>query len=280
MQAERQPSYPLLHSLPGFRYCDLLLTSAERAAGQMCMGSAGFQPVVSGILPENRERAATGSRPAAHEDPPPRAAQDARRSGQDARAPLLPFCRAVSERAAQTLPIAERNNWLLDIALNHLTLGRAALYAAVLSSDTAALSSFSLPTSHLAQSVSGLRRAGQQQYLPIGLLTRAWQRNLTGWRTGPESAQSDLDEAWEIAARGPMPLFLADIHLYRARLFGEAGGVFSVQSSVGSGETYPWESPQADLAEARRLIVKHGYLRRMGELEDAEAALGTTEGEG
>ena len=32
---------------------------------------------------------------------------------------------------------------------------------------------------------------------------------------------------------------------------------------------YPWESPQHDLAEARRLIVKHGYLRRMGELEDA-----------
>ena len=34
------------------------------------------------------------------------------------------------------------------------------------------------------------------------------------------SAQSDLDEAWEIAERGPMPLFLADIHLHRARLFG------------------------------------------------------------
>jgi hypothetical protein len=31
--------------------------------------------------------------------------------------------------------------------------------------------------------------------------------------------RSDLDEAWEIAERGPMPLFLADIHLHRARLF-------------------------------------------------------------
>jgi hypothetical protein len=35
------------------------------------------------------------------------------------------------------------------------------------------------------------------------------------------------------------------------------------------------QSPQHDLAEARRLIFKHGYLRRKEELEDAEAALQT-----
>jgi len=35
---------------------------------------------------------------------------------------------------------------------------------------------------------------------------------------------------------------------------------------------YLWESPQHDLAEARRLIEKHGYLRRMDELVDAEEA--------
>jgi hypothetical protein len=41
-----------------------------------------------------------------------------------------------------------------------------------------------------------------------------------------------------------------------------------------NGETaYPWKSPQADLIEARRLIYKHGYLRRKEELEDAEQAL-------
>ena len=32
MQAEDSPSYPLLYSLRGFRYCDLLLAGAERAA--------------------------------------------------------------------------------------------------------------------------------------------------------------------------------------------------------------------------------------------------------
>ena len=62
-----------------------------------------------------------------------------------------------------------------------------------------------------------------------------------------------------------MPLFLTDIHLHRARLFGHP-------APGGIGEHYPWESPTADLAAARGLIEKHGYLRRLEELKDAEAA--------
>ena len=37
MQAERQPDYPLLYSLRGFQYCDLLLAAPERAAWQMML---------------------------------------------------------------------------------------------------------------------------------------------------------------------------------------------------------------------------------------------------
>ena len=85
--------------------------------------------------------------------------------------------------------------------------------------------------------------------------------------TGYESAQADLDEAWDIAERGPMRLFMADIHLYRARLFHAV-------------EPYPWASdangnargPKEDLAAARKLIEQCGYWRRQEELEDAEAA--------
>lgn len=117
----------------------------------------------------------------------------------------------------------------------------------------------------MAAAVAGLRRSGQLDDLPRGLLARAWLRSLTDLRTGPESAQADLDEAWEIADRGPMPLFLADIHLHRARLFGPL-------NANGKPMDYPWTSPQHDLAEARRLIYKHGYLRRKEELADAEAA--------
>ena len=147
---------------------------------------------------------------------------------------------------------------LLDIALDHLTLGRAALYAAILEGSDFRL----LPSdfSHIDAAVDGLRRAGQHMTIfPAASSPAPGCGSLTGARTGPESAQSDLDEAWEIAERGPMPLFLADIHLHRARLFFREAN-------------YPWESPQKDLAEARRLIEKCGYWRRKEELEDAEFA--------
>ncbi len=216
-QMERQPDYPLLYSLRGFQYCELLLMEAECAAWQV-ISSGGPRP------PEN---------------------------GDAHRATL----QAVSERAAQALKIAERNNWLLDIALDHLTLGRAALYAAILEG-----SSLDPCRASLQHTVDGLGRAGAQHHIPRGLLTRAWLRFLEGHRTGPESARSDLDEAWEIAERGPMKLHMADIHLHRARLFFR--------------ETqYPWESPTADLAAARELIEKCGYGRRKEELADAEAAV-------
>jgi len=233
MQAERQSDYPLLYSIQGVQYCDLLLAEAEREAGK---GEGELK---------NEE--------------------------------WLALCRAVAERATQTLKWAERNDIsLLDIAFDHLTIARAVFYAAILesrigqresvqtssppSTPKAGQRGFSSAARELDHAVSGLRRAGQQDVIPHGLLTRAWLRGLTGSRIGPESAQSDLDEAWEIAERGPMPLFLADIHLYRARLFFR-----EVQ--------YPWQSPQHDLAEARRLIFKHGYLRRKEELEDAEGLI-------
>ena len=128
--------------------------------------------------------------------------------------------------------------------------------------------------------VTHLRANGETHQLPRALLIRAWLRFLDGKPTGPESAQEDLDEAWEIAERGPMRLFMADIHLYRARLFGRPS--VEASGSVGRPATapvrpatapYPWESPEADLAAARELIIKCGYGRRLPELEDAEASL-------
>ncbi|MEN6426706.1 MAG: hypothetical protein ABFE13_15205 [Phycisphaerales bacterium] len=77
-----------------------------------------------------------------------------------------------------------------------------------------------------------------------------------------EGCRQDLNDAWEIAERGPMKLFMADIHLCRARLSGPK------QQKT----KYPWESPQVDLAEARRLIEECGYHRRDRELADTEEA--------
>ncbi|MGH8576200.1 MAG: TIR domain-containing protein [Gammaproteobacteria bacterium] len=234
IQAEHQPAHRQLYSLPGFWYCDLLLTEAERAAWQAVLGRARCP------------------QPAAESPSAPRGDEDI--------APPLNSCRTVAERAKaiQKRRTGQRTYSLIDIALDHLTLGRAAIYAAILEGSP-------LDPCHepLQNAVTGLRRAGLQHMLVLGLLTHAWLRFFEGRRTGgPDGgAQSILDEAWEIAERGPMKLHMADIHLHRARLFFREA-------------EYPWGSPAADLAAARKLIETCGYGRRKEELEDAERAIG------
>jgi hypothetical protein len=70
-----------------------------------------------------------------------------------------------------------------------------------------------------------------------------------------------------------MRLFLVDVYLTRARLFGRIKGEVKGRRQGAEG-LYPWGSPQEDLAEARRLIEVCGYHRRDAELRDAEEALG------
>jgi tetratricopeptide (TPR) repeat protein len=161
----------------------------------------------------------------------------------------------VHQQAAETLELVESVAAdLSSIGLDQLTLVRAALYEAILEEST-----FDACHASLRQALAVLRRAGELRFVPLALLTRSWLRSLTGAHKGVEGAQTDLDEAWEIAERGSMLLHLADIHLYRARLFH---GV----------KPYPWMSPQEDLAAARKLIEQCGYWRRKEELEDAEEA--------
>ena len=194
LQAERQPGYPRLYSLQGFRYSDLLLSSAERAAG----GGSG--------------------------------------SGK--------ACFEVGQRTEEALRW-EAGMWgapLLDFALHHLTLGRARLYAALLAGQPPQAAQ-----AEIEQAVDGLRAGGRSDYLPRALLTRAWLRSAQGNTTG---GRADLSEAEAIAQRGPMPLHLADVALYRARLFRD----------------------REALREARRLVDLHGYGRREEEVADLEAA--------
>jgi len=201
LQAKWQPQYPLLFSLGGFRYCDLLLAPAERAAG----------------------------------------------SGRDARAPSgIEACAEIERRAMRSLPIAEQHLGILDIALDHISLGRARLYRAIL--EGRASEAAAEAQGDIEKAVSGLRNAGYQHMLVLGLLTRAWLRFTCG---DAEEARADLDEAWEIAERGSMRLHLADVALYRARFFKDC----------------------AALAEARRLVTECGYGRRLVEIEDLEAKL-------
>ncbi|WP_295393032.1 hypothetical protein [uncultured Thiodictyon sp.] len=247
MQRERQPQFPQLYSLPGFRYCDWLLAPAERTAWR-ALGDTGRQP-------------------------------------EPLTAEVLACCDDVERRATTTLQWMKDNRApLLTIALDHLTLARTALLRALL---TGPPPSPTLDLTAVTAAVAGLRKAGRMNYLPMALLTAAWCHAVRG---DGDSARLALDEAFVIAESGPMPLFLADVRLYRVRLWwaglldgaaapsGHPAGQEAPKPRRGQdarAPDYPWpdSSPAADLAEARRLIVYHGYGRRLPELADAEAAI-------
>lgn len=161
--------------------------------------------------------------------------------------------REVQERAEKALVIAERNHWILDIALDHLSLGRAYLLGATangsLDSEQA--------REHLGLAVDGLRQAGQQDYLPRGLLARADLRRLTYDFRG---AEDDLEESLDICMRCELRLLEADTQLGYTRLHLARANPTAARSS---------------LAHARTLIEQTGYQRRDRDLSELESALTT-----
>jgi hypothetical protein len=203
------PVNPLLNGVFGFHYCDFLLAAVERGAWKAFAKADDTK-----AAPE---------------------------TGEDT-APHILKCAEIERRATETLRWASEDRYLLNIALDHLTLGRAALYRDILEK-----SKVEDAKRELEQAVEGLRIAGTMDHLPHGLTSRAWLRLLEG---DPDGARGDLDQAWEIAERGPMRLHMADIHLHRARLFKD----------------------NEELKKARAMIEQCGYWRRKEELEDAEEA--------
>jgi tetratricopeptide (TPR) repeat protein len=251
MQAKRQPDYPLLYSLQGFRYCELLLAPAERASwgglqpakSAQVVSDGGLKPAPQAVADVARRSEASPG-PAAGAEPGPAAAPPV-----DARTRLeassgLRVCAEVAKRGRKMFEWRVPGDPLLDIALDHLTLARCALYSDLLQG---------LPPGEEARlqceaASSGLRAAGTIDHLPRALLTRAWLRHAARDLPG---AQGDLEEAYQIASRGGMKLHLADIALTRARLFRDRN----------------------QLQLARKLIMECGYGRRLPELEDAERSL-------
>lgn len=224
IQSTLTPHEPLLRAQGGFRYCSLLLSDAERAAWHVfCRRNRGD----SGL-------------------------------GIDADT-LIAECRAVAERAARTLELAESGQRPLDIGLDHLSLGRAALYEEVISSlGNVARWRLERARAEISAAVLNLRDSGHLDYLARGLISDAWLRFL---EEVPDQARRNLNEAWMIAARGPMRLHMADIHLCLARLFWQEDG----------------PGARRNLARARTLIDQCGYWRRMPELEDMQTLMAPAE---
>jgi tetratricopeptide (TPR) repeat protein len=209
-QKESQPQFPLLYSLWGFRYCDLLL------------GQGKYQEVQS--------------------------------------------------RAGQTLEWARQAEGvsLLDVALEHLSLGRAHLLQ-TLPRETGEGwgGGYAQAAAHLNQAVDGLRQAGHQEFIARGLLARAELRRVTGNMAG---AQRDLEEALSIATRGGMRLHEADCHLGYARLH------LAQADSVGANGRSPLreaniEQAKEHLETAEAMIADMGYHRRDGEVAELEEML-------
>lgn len=190
IQKQRQPDFPLLYSLQGYCYCDLLLGRGDYAE--------------------------------------------------------------VEQRANQTLEWATQYLSLLDIALDYLSLGRARLLQAQCDPNYPITESLSA----LNSALEGLRQAGTQHHLPRALLVRAEYYSLTGTL---DRIQKDLDEAFSIAERGGMGLYLVNCHLGYARL--------ALARSLQ-------EDARRHLNTAKEMIDRMGYHRRDGEVEEIERLLG------
>lgn len=212
MQKKRQRKFPLLYSMQGYMYCDLLLHGAE------CASEAE----------QVRSQAAK-----------------------------------VRQRTSTTLDWARgQGTLLLDIALAHLTLGRAMLLEWLHGGEA----TFAQAAGQFDTAVDKLREAGQTDDLPRGLLGRAGLYR-TAVENGDASsitdAERDLDEVIDIATRdaangGTLRLFLCDAHLEYARLR------LSQQKQ---------DEARKHLETAAALVKECGYHRRDHELAALRDAL-------
>jgi tetratricopeptide (TPR) repeat protein len=160
----------------------------------------------------------------------------------------------VLSRASETIKIAKTLRGslsLFDIAFDYLSLGRSHLLQAIQEGSQ----DFTQAAEHLNQAVDGLRQAGQQCFLPSGLLARAELYRVQGEF---DKAQQDIKDAMTIAERGEMGLHQADCHLEYARLY------LAMRDEDRARE---------NLTIAIKMIEQMGYHRRDREVEELEAVL-------
>lgn len=193
---------------------------------------------------------------------------------------------AVIERAKNSIIIARRNKWLLDIALDTLTIGLAYLGLALENAahplDTSKSNYAFIASSTIDEALDALHAANDFVFIPRGLLARAILRRSTGdWN----SAARALDEMEEIVSLGPMKLHLCDAALQRVRLaFARIEGFAPLNCPINEGSSNLLAANHAEaikvrevaeknLIEARGLINECSYHRRDKELAELEAVM-------
>jgi hypothetical protein len=150
---------------------------------------------------------------------------------------------------------------LLTIVLDYLSLGRAWLERGRKEHlDDPHAEPWTRARGFLDRAVTGLREAGDQSMLVLGLLARAAYFR---WYGDFDAARADLCEAREIAESGDMKLHLCDYHLEAARL------------CEAQGKT-------TDAAEhsrtAKTIIEETGYFRRKEESNYLQASADINQG--
>ena len=224
-QKKRQPEHPLLYSLGGYLYCDLLLANRKWIAARA--------------------------------------------------------------RAIQAIAISRNNNWIGNVGLDELTLGRARLGFALsyVRPQRTASAHDEIRAVHnsLAGALDTLLAWGAPEYVVRGLLARAvFYRSISDW----ERAARDLEEVEEIAEPGPMRLYLCDMAIERARLafarieaFAPLNGMLEKDNppkpTVPSTEEIAELKSEAEkqLKIAADYVEKCGYHRRDEELAELQAVL-------
>ena len=167
---------------------------------------------------------------------------------------MLDLCRApeVLDRSGRTLSWLLRADIdILSIALDHLSIGRALLAGLHRGSS----GDHHEAMSHTQQALEALRRAGNQGYIPLGLLARAELHIYTG---AFADARIDLDEAMDIAIHCGFRLHECDAHLGYARL---------------AIEQKHRTDAAVHLIEARKIINETEYHRRDRDVNEIETAL-------
>jgi hypothetical protein len=196
-------------------------------------------------------------------------------------------CAAARDRASRTREWVKQQNWLLDVALDTLTLGRAHLGPALEGAARRRLAATTQNNARTAdarfgEAVDGLRAAGALPDVPRGLLARAvLHRSVGDWN----GVARDLDEVEEIAEPGPMRLYLCDMAIERTRLaFARIEAFAPLNGLLENSPPKPEPPSEAErknlrdeaakqLSIAADYISKCGYHRRDEELAELQDVL-------
>jgi tetratricopeptide (TPR) repeat protein len=239
IQQERLPEFGRLYGLGGFQYCDLLLKSGvwqevhERAEKSLQWAEQYF-----GLLANALDKLSLGRA----------AVQEAiAQAGLSAVSGLAPDLACVQPPGRAAEPVSRA----VDPISSMLQPIRR-----VVEPISGMVEAYLRAVEWLNQAVDGLREAGYEYYLPLGLLARA---ACCRWAAHFAAAEQDLQDCEDIAQRGGMQLHLIDCHLEAARL------------ALATGQPVLARTASEHLAAAQEGIAKTGYKRRRAEAEEIAA---------